>query len=95
MLASNDRVSLTEHHSTNEVFSFGRDQGLYGRILNQTVIVEDSINIRNDHEVSGFCFTPQDGNSILSSIAATVRFLNPHSYQDKINSLGGFFFDRV
>ncbi len=95
LLASNDRVSLTEHHSTNEVFSFGRDQGLYGRILNQTVIVEDSINIRNDHEVSGFCFTPQDGNSILSSIAATVRFLNPHSYQDKINSLGGFFFDRV
>ena len=95
LLASNDRVSLTEHHSTNEVFSFGRDQGLYGRILNQTVIVEDSINVRNDHEVSGFCFTPQDGNSILSSIAATVRFLNPHSYQDKINSLGRFFFDRV
>ena len=95
LLASNDRVSLTEHRSTNEVFSFGRDQGLYGRILNQTVIVEDSINVRNDHEVSGFCFTPQDGNSILSSIAATVRFLNPHSYQDKINSLGGFFFDRV
>ena len=96
LLSSNDRVSLTEHHSTNEVFSFGRrDQGLYGRILNQTVIVEDSINVRNDHEVSGFCFTPQDGNSILSSIAATVRFLNPHSYQDKINSLGGFFFDRV
>ena len=95
LLASNDRVSLTEHHSTNEVFSFGRDQGLYGRILNQTFIVEDSINVRNDHEVSGFCFTPQDGNSILSSIAATVRFLNPHSYQDKINSLGGFFFDRV
>jgi len=95
LLASNDRVSLTEHRSTNEVFSFGRDQGLYGRILNQTVIVEDSINVRNDHEVSGFCFTPQDGNSILSSIAATVRFLNPHSYQDKINSLGGFFFDRL
>ena len=95
LLSSNDRVSLTEHHSANEVFSFGRDQGLYGRILNQTVIVEDSINVRNDHEVSGFCFTPQDGNSILSSIAATVRFLNPHSYQDKINSLGGFFFDRV
>ena len=40
LLASNDRVSLTEHHSTNEVFSFGRDQGLYGRILNQTVILK-------------------------------------------------------
>ena len=94
-LESNDRIAITDKINSNEVFSFGRDQGLYGRILNQTVIVEDSINVRNDHEVSGFCFTPQDGNSILSSIAATVRFLNPHSYQDKINSLGGFFFDRV
>lgn len=95
LLKQDKRVALTEHHSTNTVFSFGRDQGQYGRILNQTVVVEDSINVRNGNEVTGFCFTPQDGNSILSSIAATVRFLNPHSYQDKINSLSNFFFDRV
>ena len=95
LLQNNDRIALTEHRSSNAVFSFGRDQGQYGRILNQTVVVEDSINIRNDNEISGFCFTPQDGNSILSSIAATVKFLNPHSYQDKINSLAPFFFDRV
>ncbi len=95
LLQNNDRIALTEHRSSNAVFSFGRDQGQYGRILNQTVVVEDSINIRNDNEISGFCFTPQDGNSILSSIAATVKFLNPHSYQDKINSLAPFFFDRI
>ena len=95
LLKHNDRIALTEHKSSNAVFSFGRDQGQYGRILNQTVVVEDSINVRNNNEISGFCFTPQDGNSILSSIAATVRFLNPHSYQDKINSLTPFFFDRV
>ena len=95
LLNHNDRIALTEHKASNKVFSFGRDQGLYGRILNQTVVVEDSINVKNEHEISGFCFTPQDGNSILSSIAATVRFLNPHSYQDKINSLDPFFFQRV
>lgn len=95
LLKQDKRVALTEHHSTNTVFSFGRDQGQYGRILNQTVVVEDSINVKNGNEVTGFCFTPQDGNSILSSIAATVKFLNPHSYQDKINSLSNFFFDRV
>ena len=81
LLQRDKRVALTEHHSTNTVFSFGRDQGQYGRLLNQTVVVEDSINVKNGNEVTGFCFTPQDGNSILSSIAATVRFLNPHSYQ--------------
>ena len=95
LLQRDKRVALTEHHSANTVFSFGRDQGQYGRLLNQTVVVEDSINIKNGNEITGFCFTPQDGNSILSSIAATVRFLNPHSYQDKINSLSNFFFDRV
>ena len=95
LLKQDKRIALTEHHSTNTVFSFGRDQGQYGRILNQTVIVEDSINVKNGNEITGFCFTPQDGNSILSSIAATVKFLNPHSYQEKINSLSNFFFDRV
>jgi len=95
LLKQDKRIALTEHHSTNTVFSFGRDQGQYGRILNQTVIVESSINVKNGNEVTGFCFTPQDGNSILSSISATVKFLNPHSYEDKINSLSNFFFDRI
>ena len=95
LLNHNDRIALTEHKSSNAVFSFGRDQGQYGRILNQTVVVEDSLNVKGGHEISGFCFTPQDGNSILSSIAATVRFLNPHSYQDKISSLDPFFFQRI
>ena len=94
-LKSNKLVSMTTKDMASTVFSFGRDQGQYGRILNQTVIVEDSINIRNGNQITGFCFTPQDGNSILSSIAATVRFLNPYSYQDKINSLSDFFFDRI
>ena len=39
LLQRDKRVALTEHHSTNTVFSFGRDQGQYGRILNQTVIL--------------------------------------------------------
>ena len=95
LLNHNDRIAITEHKSSNAVFSFGRDQGQYGRILNQTVVVEDSINVKDGHEIAGFCFTPQDGNSILSSIAATVKFLNPHSYQDKISSLDSFFFQRI
>jgi len=94
-LNNNPYVALTEKDMTNTVFSFGRDQGHYGRILNQTVIVEQTLNVRNDHEVSGFCFTPQDGNSILSSIAAAEWFLYPHSYDDKIQCLSELFFDHI
>ena len=94
-LVSNPLVAMTTKDMTSSVFSFGRDHGHYGRILNQTVIVEQSLHIRNGNEVSGFCFTPQDGNSILSSIAATEWFLYPHSYEDKIQCLSNLFFNYI
>ena len=94
-LVSNPLVAMTTKDMTSSVFSFGRDHGHYGRILNRTVIVEQSLHIRNGNEVFGFCFTPQDGNSILSSIAATEWFLYPHSYEDKIQCLSNLFFNNI
>ena len=94
-LNANPYVAMTEKDMTSTVFSFGRDQGYYGRILNQTVVVEQTLNVKNDHEITGFCFTPQDGNSLLSSVAITEWFLYPHSYEDKIQCLSPFFFDEV
>ena len=94
-LEANDRVALTHKISSNEVFSFGRDYGHYGRILNQTVVSKSSLFVRNGDEILGYCFTPQDGNSLLSSIAITEWFLYPNSYEDKIQCLKPFFFDEV
>lgn len=94
-LNNNPLVAMTNKDITSTVFSFGRDQGHYGRILNQTVVVEQTLTVKDNHEISGFCFTPQDGNSILSSIAATEWFLYPHSYEDKIMCLSDLFFDYI
>jgi glyceraldehyde-3-phosphate dehydrogenase (NAD(P)) len=91
----NDRISLTKKQSACEVFSFGRDHGYFGRILNQTVIVEPSVEVRKGHEVIGFCFTPQDGNSLLSSFSALTWFLDPESYIDRTECLKRFFFAEV
>jgi glyceraldehyde-3-phosphate dehydrogenase (NAD(P)) len=88
-------VALTAKDMTSTVFSFGRDHGHYGRILNQTVVVEQTLNVRNGNEISGFCFTPQDGNSLLSSLSASLWFLYPHSYKDKLNFLSDLFFDHI
>lgn len=63
--------------------------------MNQSVVVEPSLTVRNDHEVSGFCFTPQDGNSIFSSISAAEWLLYPHSYKDKTQCLSHLFFDII
>lgn len=94
-LHSNDLVSITHKSSSNTVFSFGRDHGHYGRILNQTVVAESTVEVVDGIHVYGWCFTPQDGNSLLSSVAATQFFLDPKSYSEKIQCLSPYFFSEV
>lgn len=91
----NPRVAVTHKQSANLVFSYGREYGHYGRILDQTVMVIPTIHVVNDNEVIGFCFTPQDGNSILSSITAAERFLYPEEWEEKIKCMGAFLLQEV
>ncbi len=91
----NPRVAVTHKQLASEVFSFGRDHGYYGRILNQTVVVIPTITIRNSAEVIGFCFTPQDGNSLLSSMAVIEHTLCPDSWNENMKKLEQFLFDEV
>lgn len=95
-IAANDRIATTHKKSANVIFSFGRDHGFYGRILNQTVLPTDTLALaEGGREVVGFCFTPQDGNSILSSIAATTWAMYPDDYEARIQCLKPLFFDEV
>ena len=91
----NPRIAITHKNSANLVFSFGREHGHYGRLLDQTVIVIPTIHVLNDNEVIGFCFTPQDGNSILSSVTAAERFLYPDEWEEKIKCLWPFLLQEV
>jgi glyceraldehyde-3-phosphate dehydrogenase (NAD(P)) len=91
----NPRVAVTHNQLASEVFSFGRDHGYYGRILNQTVVVLPTIVVRNTAEVIGFCFTPQDGNSLLSSMAVIEHTLCPDSWNENMKKLDEFLFDEV
>ena len=77
-LDDNPRVAMTDKRHANLIFSFGRDHGYYGRILSQTVVVVPTIKVRHGREIYGFCFTPQDGNSLLSSIAAALWRIDPN-----------------
>lgn len=94
-IQGNPRVAVTYKDMSSLVFSFGRDHGRFGRILNQAVVVLPSLHVRNGNEILGFCFTPQDGNSLLSSIAATERFLHPESYADIMRSLDSMLFKEI
>ncbi len=94
-LRANQRIALTNKKSSASVFSFGRDHGLFGRILNQTVVVNQSLALRGDREIIGMCFTPQDGNSLLSSIAASLWFLDSDSCEHRLKVLGSCFFPEI
>jgi len=94
-LRANTRIAMTYKRSANQIFSFGRDHGHYGRILSQTVIPFETLAVRNGTEVVGFCFTPQDGNALLSSLAATLWYLHPGGFEDRIDAIRPYLFREV
>ncbi len=94
---SNMRVAMTEKKEANLIFSFGRDHGYYGRILSQVVMVEPTLTVRRNREVFGFCFTPQDGNSLLSSVAAALWRIDGdwESVSERLNPIRRFIYREI
>ncbi len=94
-LMANTRVAVTHKRSANQVFSFGRDHGYFGRILSQTVVALDTVSVRGGSQVVGFCFTPQDGNPLLSTLAATLWYLDPARMEAGLDVLRPYIFREV
>ncbi len=96
-LRANRRIALTERRSANQIFSFGRDHGYYGRILSQAVISSPTLAVKGENEILGFCFTPQDGNSLASSIRAALWLMEPEPKQlaERMSVLDRFFFREI
>ena len=94
-LMANTRVAVTYKTSANQVFSFGRDHGYYGRIMSQTVVSLDTLAVRNGNEVVGFSFTPQDGNPLLSTVAAMLWYLDPDTMDDRLDILRRYLFREI
>lgn len=97
-LRANPMVALTNKTASNQVFSFGRDYGLYGRILSQTVVCEPTVQVtRSNGEsvIRGLAFTPQDGNSLLSSITAVLHFIDAEKAEERISCYNPYIFQEI
>jgi glyceraldehyde-3-phosphate dehydrogenase (NAD(P)) len=94
-LMENTRIAVTHKRSANQVFSFGRDHGYYGRIMSQTVVALETLAVRNGNEVVGFSFTPQDGNPLLSTVAAMLWYLDPSTMEDRLDILRRYLFTEI
>ncbi|MXX00164.1 MAG: hypothetical protein F4Z79_00860 [Acidimicrobiia bacterium] len=92
---TNPWVAVTHKRSANQVFSFGRDHGYYGRLLSHAVVALSSLSVRNGNQVVGFAFTPQDGNPLLSTVAAMLWYLYPGDVEQRIDVLRRYLFREV
>ncbi|HKB79305.1 MAG TPA: hypothetical protein VKH35_06275 [Thermoanaerobaculia bacterium] len=92
---SNPRVAVTQRRSVNQIFSFGRDHGYFGRIFSQTVVPISTLAVPSPRKVVGFCYTPQDGNSLLSSVAATLRLLDAKKMDERLDILRPYIFREI
>lgn len=91
LLRRNPLVGITYKQTNNKTFSVGRDWANFGRILNQTVVCLPSLQVieknKGECEIIGRCFTPQDGNSLLSSVAAALWFGNPRTSVSEVKEI--------
>ncbi len=94
-LEANPRVAITYKRSANQIFSFGRDHGYYGRILSQTVVPVETLAVRGGNRIVGFCFTPQDGNPMLSTVAATLWYMYPGGFEERMEVLRRYIFPEI
>ena len=94
-LRNNTRIAITNKRAANQIFSFGRDHGYFGRILSQTVVPTSTLTVPKPRKITGFCYTPQDGNSLLSSIAATLRYLDASRLEENLDVLRPYIFREI
>jgi glyceraldehyde-3-phosphate dehydrogenase (NAD(P)) len=96
-------TAITYKKQASQVFSFGREHGHFGRILDQSVVVLPTLLVQNERpgesgsRIVGYCFTPQDGNSLLSSATAITHYLHesPEEATEMLNCLTKYQFDEV
>ena len=97
-LEADKYVALTKKKTTNKVFSYGRDHGFYGRIYSQTVICEPTLFAKSYGDasrVTGFAYTPQDGNSLMSSVSSVLYGLYGSDYSAYLSNLDELLVNEV
>ena len=93
-LYSSEFLMATEKMSSNKVFSFGRDHGYHGRLLSHGIVADQSLHTK-ENMLTGYCFTPQDGNALLSSVAGTVQHYYKGDWQEKMKTFDRYIFKNI
>ncbi|MFN2317487.1 MAG: hypothetical protein ABR551_02855 [Gemmatimonadales bacterium] len=71
-LAAAASVSTTKLFDSNAVFDTGRRHGFHGRLYDHAIVVSNMLMVEQA-TIRGWAFVPQEGATILSTIAAFLR----------------------
>jgi glyceraldehyde-3-phosphate dehydrogenase/erythrose-4-phosphate dehydrogenase len=86
-IARSPYVATTRVFDTNKLFETGRRHGLAGRLYAQAIFVSENLLVKGDR-VAGWVAVPQEGNTILSTVAAFLqRTRGPEEAQARIDAL--------
>jgi glyceraldehyde-3-phosphate dehydrogenase (NAD(P)) len=55
----------------------------------------ETLAVRDGNEIVGFSFTPQDGNPLLSTIAAMLWYLDPGTMDSRMDILRRYLFEEI
>ena len=72
----------------------------YSRLAEQETLSTDrttGVHAGSPHgrELIGFCFTPQDGNPLLSTVAALLWYLDEETREHKLDILRRYLFTEI
>lgn len=85
-IKQNKYVSTTQKFDSNIVFELGRKYGKLGRLYSHAIFVSNNFMF-SYNEIKGWAFIPQEGNTILSTIAAFLIQTQHENYQKTINKI--------
>lgn len=85
-IRKNEYVAVTEKFDSNYIFELGRRYGFQGRIYSQAIIAANNLLI-DEKSVKGWAFVPQEGNTILSTMAAFLLQTEASNYRVKLEQL--------
>ena len=95
-VVENKQLSITQKASASEVFQIGRTHGFKGRILNHSVVPLQTLSVAPEgRDIFGYAFTPQDGNALLSSVAAAAWFLTGDTWPEKMKAFSRHYLPEV
>jgi glyceraldehyde-3-phosphate dehydrogenase/erythrose-4-phosphate dehydrogenase len=81
-ITSQPRLARTEKFDGNRIFELGRRYGTQGRLYSHAIVVANNLLI-DGHELKGWAFVPQEGNTILSTLDAFL-LQTRHAHRDTI-----------